>query len=172
MHIPHSTPVSATMFTGLNIPSVVFSMCGRFHPPHYYTNSTNTDLQTVLGSNCLRPTSTWNSHFSLHPPTITQKILSYVPSCFRVMTYWVTSNQITWMWGLWMVNLEGSLTKYFCFKVSALFVWNERKSTKAFIEDCWSPRINLETYHSQTITKILMNYMANKINFIKGAYNL
>lgn len=37
--------------------------------PHYCRNSTNTDWQTVLGSNCLRPTSTWISHSSLHPHT-------------------------------------------------------------------------------------------------------
>jgi len=33
MCIPHATPVSATMFNGLNIPSLVFSTCWGFHPP-------------------------------------------------------------------------------------------------------------------------------------------
>jgi len=69
MCIPHAKPVTATMFTGWTYQVWSFLHVDVSTHPHYCTNSTNTDWQIVLGSNCWRPTSTWISHSSLQPHT-------------------------------------------------------------------------------------------------------
>jgi hypothetical protein len=139
MCIPHATPVSATKFTGLNIPSLVFSTCGRFPP----SPTTTLNLQILTEKLYLAPTvedlPVLESHFPLYN-LIPQKILSYIPSDLCVIPHSITfkmdNSNVRPMNG----KLGRKSYKIIMFQsISPVCLERVRKSTKAFNEESWSP---------------------------------